>query len=172
MFFLEILTICVFFWKFINIRVFSECFFLLCFLLEVFILNILFQKVEQLEKRLASITVICRLSGVSATAAKVGNKPEEEAAEKNGEAESEEPAQDKDGVAAVTAAAAEVEGHQRRVVGLKLKWRDDSEELLGSLTIRPFFSPRRMLFSVLLSRSRPFLAPFVESLAKLVNDWI
>jgi hypothetical protein len=33
----------------------------------------------------------------------------------------------------VAAAAAEVEGAQlRRVVGLRLKWADESEELLGS----------------------------------------
>jgi hypothetical protein len=73
--------------------------------------------VEELDKRLAAITVICRPLAGSATAGKAGNKPE---GEEKGEEEQ------------VKAAAAEVEG-EGRVVGLKLKWADDSEELLGSM---------------------------------------
>ena len=80
----------------------------------------LFQKVEELDKRLAAITVICRPLTSSATAGKAGNKPE---GEEKGEEEQ------------VKAAAAEVEG-EGRVVGLKLKWADDSEELLGSMAFR------------------------------------
>jgi hypothetical protein len=80
----------------------------------------LFQKVEELDKRLAAITVICRPLAGSATAGKASNKPE---GEEKGEEEQ------------VKAAAAEVEG-EGRVVGLKLKWADDSEELLGSMAFR------------------------------------
>jgi hypothetical protein len=80
----------------------------------------LLQKVEELDKRLAAITVICRPLTGSATAGKAGNKPE---GEEKGEEE------------LVKAAAAEVEG-EGRVVGLKLKWADDSEELLGSMAFR------------------------------------
>lgn len=84
----------------------------------------MFQKVEELDKRLAAITVICRPLAGSATAGKAGNKPEgEEKGEEEGEEEQ------------VKAAAAEVEG-EGRVVGLKLKWADDSEELLGSMAFR------------------------------------
>jgi hypothetical protein len=79
------------------------------------------QKVEELDKRLAAITVICRPLTSSATAGKAGNKPPE--GDEKGEEEQ------------VKAAAAEVEG-EGRVVGLKLKWADDSEELLGSMAFR------------------------------------
>jgi hypothetical protein len=98
--------------------------------------------VEQLEKRLSAITVVCRLGDASATAAKAdnSNKPaEEKEQEQQPEKEASEAGggEDKDGDAAVAAAAAEVEGAQlRRVVGLRLKWADESEELLGSLAFK------------------------------------
>jgi len=79
--------------------------------------------VEELNKRLAAITVICRPHAGSATAEKAGDKPEEEMGEEE----------------RVKAAAAEVEG-DGRVVGLTLKWADQSEELLGSLAFRFFLS--------------------------------